>query len=82
MSQKRKKKLNKRLLRLLKQKKSESTKQEEKQDLFSTCSKRREERTKAIQPEVNKTPVEEKKAEPKKTTLSNQPKGTQDVVEL
>ena len=34
----------------------------------------------SIQPEVQQTPTEEKKTEEKKTTLSNQPKGTQDLV--
>jgi hypothetical protein len=35
---------------------------------------------KPIQPEVQQAPTEEKKAEEKKTTLSNQPKGTQDLL--
>ncbi|MFE8064648.1 ParB N-terminal domain-containing protein [Priestia aryabhattai] len=43
-------------------------------------AKEEKKEVKPIQPEVPQTPTEEKKAEEKKTTLSNQPKGTQDLL--
>ncbi|MFE7083618.1 plasmid stabilization protein [Priestia megaterium] len=63
------------------QKKTESTKQEGAQAPVSQpVAKEEKKEVKSIQPEVQQTPKEEKKAEEKKTTLSNQPKGTQDLV--
>ncbi|WP_176586175.1 plasmid stabilization protein, partial [Priestia megaterium] len=60
---------------------TESKKQEEAQ--ASTSQPVAEEAKKEvnpIQPEVQEVPTEEKKTEKKKTTLSNQPKGTQDLL--
>ncbi|MFE4036384.1 plasmid stabilization protein [Priestia sp. YIM B13489] len=63
------------------QKKTESTKQEGAQAPVSQpLAKEEKKEVKSIQPEVQQAPTEEKKAEEKKTTLSNQPKGTQDLV--
>ncbi|MBG9475849.1 plasmid stabilization protein [Priestia megaterium] len=63
------------------QKNTESTKQEEAQAPVSQpVAKEEKKEGKSIQPEVQQAPTEEKKAEEKKTTLSNQPKGTQDLL--
>ncbi|MCR8866697.1 plasmid stabilization protein [Priestia megaterium] len=63
------------------QKNMESTAQEEVQEPISQpVAKEKKKEVKPIQPEVQQAPTEEKKAEEKKTTLSNQPKGTQDLV--
>ncbi len=63
------------------QKNTESTKQEEAQAPVSQpVAKEEKKEVKPIQPEVQQAPTEEKKAEEKKTTLSNQPKGTQDLL--
>ncbi len=63
------------------QKNTESTKQEEEQAPVShPAAKEKKKEVKSIQPEVQQAPTEEKKAEEKKTTLSNQPKGTQDLL--
>ncbi|MGE7717722.1 plasmid stabilization protein [Priestia megaterium] len=63
------------------QKNTESTGQEEVQEPISQpVAKEEKKEVKPIQPEVQQAPTEEKKAEEKKTTLSNQPKGTQDLL--
>ncbi|MGK3722153.1 plasmid stabilization protein [Priestia megaterium] len=63
------------------QKNTESTKQGEEQAPVSQPEAKEEKKeVKPIQPEVQQVPTEEKKAEEKKTTLSNQPKGTQDLL--
>ncbi|MGG3178045.1 plasmid stabilization protein [Priestia megaterium] len=63
------------------QKNTESTKQEEAQAPVSQpVAKEAKKEVKPTQPEVQQAPTEEKKAEEKKTTLSNQPKGTQDLL--
>jgi hypothetical protein len=63
------------------QKNTESTKQEEEQAAVSQpIAKEAKKEVKPIQPEVQQAPTEEKKTEEKKTTLSNQPKGTQDLL--
>jgi glucan-binding YG repeat protein len=63
------------------QKNTESTKQEEAQAPVSQpVAKEAKKEVKPIQPEVQQAPTEEKKTEEKKTTLSNQPKGTQDLL--
>ncbi len=63
------------------QKNTESTKQEEEQAPVSqSVAKEEKKEVKPIQPEVQQAPTEEKKTEEKKTTLSNQPKGTQDLL--
>ncbi|QTL52515.1 MULTISPECIES: plasmid stabilization protein [Priestia] len=63
------------------QKNTEPTKQEEEQAPVSQpVAKEEKKEVKPIQPEVQQAPTEEKKAEEKKTTLSNQPKGTQDLL--
>ncbi|MBK0009697.1 plasmid stabilization protein, partial [Bacillus sp. S35] len=63
------------------QKNTESTKQEEEQVAVSQpIAKEAKKEVKPIQPEVQQSPTEEKKTEEKKTTLSNQPKGTQDLL--
>ncbi|MDN3233073.1 plasmid stabilization protein [Priestia megaterium] len=60
---------------------TESTKQEEVQKPISQpVAKEEKKEVNSIQPEVQQAPTEEKKTEEKKTTLSNQPKGTQDLV--
>jgi hypothetical protein len=61
--------------------KTESKNQEEEQAPVSQpVAKEDKKEVKPIQPEVQQVPVPEKKAEEKKTTLSNQPKGTQDLL--
>ncbi|GAB1780116.1 hypothetical protein PMEGAS67_55930 [Priestia megaterium] len=63
------------------QKNTESTKQEEVQEPISQpVAKEEKKEAKPIPPEVQQSPTEEKKTEEKKTTLSNQPKGTQDLL--
>ncbi|PEZ51264.1 plasmid stabilization protein [Priestia megaterium] len=63
------------------QKNTESARQEEEQvPVSQPVAKEEKKEVKSIQPEVQQAPKEEKKAEEKKTTLSNQPKGTQDLV--
>ncbi|PFK48744.1 plasmid stabilization protein, partial [Priestia megaterium] len=63
------------------QKNTESTKQEEVQEPISQpVAKEEKKEVKPIQPEAQQAPTEEKKTEEKKTTLSNQPKGTQDLL--
>ncbi|MGG3177980.1 ParB N-terminal domain-containing protein [Priestia megaterium] len=60
---------------------TESTAQEEVQEPISqSVAKEEKKEIKSIQPEVQQSPTEEKKTEEKKTTLSNQPKGTQDLL--
>ncbi|MED4213097.1 plasmid stabilization protein [Priestia megaterium] len=59
------------------QKNTESTVQEEVQEPISQPVAKE---VKPIQPEVQQAPTEEKKTEEKKTTLPNQPKGTQDLL--
>ncbi|MBQ4870013.1 plasmid stabilization protein, partial [Priestia megaterium] len=61
--------------------KAESKKQEEEQASVSQpVAKEAKKEVKPIQPEVQQAPTEGKKTEEKKTTLSNQPKGTQDLL--
>ncbi|MGN7484924.1 plasmid stabilization protein [Priestia megaterium] len=61
--------------------KTESKKQEEAQASVSQLiAKEEKKEKKPIQPEVQQAPTEAKKTEEKKTTLSNQPKGTQDLL--
>ncbi|MGG3569371.1 plasmid stabilization protein [Priestia megaterium] len=63
------------------QKNTESTAQEEVQEPISQpVAKEEKKEVNPIQPEVQQAPTEEKKTEEKKTTLSNQPKGTQDLL--
>ncbi|WP_394542651.1 ParB N-terminal domain-containing protein [Priestia aryabhattai] len=63
------------------QKNTEPTKQDEEQAPVSQPVANEEKKeVKAVQLEVQQAPTEEKKAEEKKTTLSNQPKGTQDLL--
>ncbi len=63
------------------QKNTESTAQEEVQEPISQpVAKEEKKEAKPIPPEVQQSPTEEKKTEEKKTTLSNQPKGTQDLL--
>ncbi|MED4758643.1 plasmid stabilization protein [Priestia megaterium] len=60
---------------------TESKKQEEAQASTSQpVAKEEKKEVKPIQPEAQQAPTEEKKNEEKKTTLSNQPKGTQDLL--
>ncbi|MFF2596690.1 plasmid stabilization protein [Priestia megaterium] len=61
------------------QKNTESTVQEEVQEPISQPVAKE---VKPIQPEVQQAPTEEKKTEEKKTTLPNQPKGTQDLLNV
>ncbi|MEB2278378.1 plasmid stabilization protein [Bacillus sp. ILBB4] len=61
--------------------KTESKKKEEVQAPVSQpVSKEEKKEVKSIHPEVQQAPTEEKKTEEKKTILSNQPKGTQDLL--
>ncbi|MFS0621729.1 plasmid stabilization protein [Priestia megaterium] len=63
------------------QKNTGSTKQgEEQAPVSQPVAKEEKKEVKAIQPEVQQSSTEEKKTEEKKTTLSNQPKGTQDLL--
>jgi len=60
---------------------TESKEQEEEQAPVSQpVAKEEKKEVKPIQPEVQQAPTEEKKTEKEKTTLSNQPKGTQDLL--
>ncbi|MGC3792308.1 plasmid stabilization protein, partial [Priestia aryabhattai] len=60
---------------------TETKKQAEEQASTSQpVAKEEKKEIKPIQPEVQQSPTEEKKTEEKKTTLSNQPKGTQDLL--
>jgi len=60
---------------------TESTAQGEVQEPISQpVAKEAKKEVKPIQPEVQQAPTEEKKTEEKKTTLPNQPKGTQDLL--
>jgi hypothetical protein len=62
---------------------TESKKQEEAQAPVSQpVAKEAKKEVNPIQPEVQQAPTEEKKTEEKKTTLSNQPKGTQDLLNV
>ncbi|PGT76064.1 plasmid stabilization protein [Priestia megaterium] len=62
---------------------TEPKKQEEAQAPVSQpIAKEEKKEVKPIQPEVQQAPKEEKKTEGKKTTLSNQPKGTQDLLNV
>ncbi|MGR6342291.1 plasmid stabilization protein [Priestia megaterium] len=54
--------------------------EEEQAPISQPVAKEEKKEVKPIQPEVQQAPTEEKKAEEKKTTLSNQPKGTQDLL--
>ncbi|WP_241097527.1 plasmid stabilization protein, partial [Priestia megaterium] len=63
------------------QKNTESSKQgEEQAPVSQPVAKEAKKEVKPIQLEVQQAPTEEKKTEEKKTTLSNQPKGTQDLL--
>jgi hypothetical protein len=60
---------------------TESKKHEEAQAPVSQpVAKEAKKEVKPIQPKVQQAPTEEKETEEKKTTLSNQPKGTQDLL--
>ncbi|MDP9580435.1 plasmid stabilization protein [Priestia megaterium] len=62
-------------------KNKESTKQQEEQAAVSQpAATEQKKEAETVQPEAKEAPVQEKKAEPKPKTLSNQPKGTQDLV--
>ncbi|YBV93589.1 plasmid stabilization protein (plasmid) [Bacillus sp. PK9-021] len=54
--------------------------EEEQAPVSQPVAKEEKKEIKPIQPEVQQAPTEGKKAEEKKTTLSNQPKGTQDLL--
>jgi len=54
--------------------------EEEQAPVSQPVAKEEKKEIKPIQLEVQQAPTEEKKAEEKKTTLSNQPKGTQDLL--
>jgi len=54
--------------------------EEEQAPVSQPVAKEEKKVAKPIQPEVQQAPTEEKKTEEKKTTLSNQPKGTQDLL--
>ncbi|WP_407728543.1 plasmid stabilization protein (plasmid) [Priestia megaterium] len=56
--------------------------EEEQAPVSQPVAKEEKKEVKPIQPEVQQAPTEEKKAEEKKTTLSNQPKGTQDLLNV
>jgi len=63
------------------QKNSEPTKQEEEQAPVSQpVAKEEKKEPESVQPEVKETPVQEKKAELQKKQMTNQPKGTQDLL--
>ncbi|RDZ04989.1 plasmid stabilization protein [Priestia megaterium] len=57
-----------------------ATKQEEKPVTASQLVAKEEKKAETVQSEVKETPVQEKKAEPQKKQMPNQPKGTQDVL--
>ncbi|KNH16049.1 plasmid stabilization protein [Priestia megaterium] len=56
--------------------------EEEQAPVSQPVAKEEKKEVKPIQPEIQQAPTEEKKAEEKKTTLSNQPKGTQDLLNV
>ncbi|MGN7233719.1 plasmid stabilization protein [Priestia megaterium] len=56
--------------------------EEEQAPVSQPVAKEEKKEVKPIQAEVQQVPTEEKKAEEKKTTLSNQPKGTQDLLNV
>ncbi|KOP70760.1 plasmid stabilization protein [Bacillus sp. FJAT-21351] len=60
--------------------KKESKKQEEEQAPVSQPVAKEDKKAETVQSEVKETPVQEKKAEPQKKQMPNQPKGTQDVL--
>ncbi|GMG76796.1 plasmid stabilization protein [Priestia aryabhattai] len=62
------------------QKNTEPTKQEEAQAPVSQPVAKEGKKAETVQSEVKGKSVQEKKAEPKKTQMPNQPKGTQDLV--
>ncbi|MDD1515858.1 plasmid stabilization protein [Priestia megaterium] len=60
--------------------KTESNKQEEEQTPVSKPVAKEDKKAETVQSEVKETPVHEKKTEPQKKQMQNQPKGTQDVL--
>ncbi|MGG0330320.1 plasmid stabilization protein [Priestia megaterium] len=60
--------------------KTESKKQEEAQAPVSQPVAKEDTKAEIVQSEVKENPVQEKKAEPQKKQMPNQPKGTQDVL--
>ncbi|QTL52619.1 plasmid stabilization protein [Priestia aryabhattai] len=65
------------------QKNTEPTKQEEEQAPVSQpVAKEEKKEVKPIQPEVQQQPTEKKKADAQKKKLTNQPKGTQDLLDF
>ncbi|MEM4997235.1 plasmid stabilization protein [Priestia sp. SB1] len=62
------------------QKKTESTKQEEAQEPVSQPVAKEEKKAETVQTEVKEPPVQEKKVEPQNKQITNQPKGTQDLL--
>ncbi|MCJ7983560.1 plasmid stabilization protein [Priestia sp. OVL9] len=60
--------------------KKESKKQEEEQAPVSQPVAKEDKKAETVQSEVKETPVQEKKAEPQKKQMPNQPKGTEDVL--
>ncbi|MGK3722453.1 plasmid stabilization protein [Priestia megaterium] len=63
-------------------KNKESKKQEEEQASVSQSVEKEKKKAETVQPEVKKEPVQEKKTESQKKQVSNQPKGTQDIVDF
>ncbi|AUO14732.1 plasmid stabilization protein [Priestia megaterium] len=57
-----------------------ATKQEEKPAATSQPAANEEKEAEKVQTEVKETPVQEKKVEPQKKQITNQPKGTQDLL--
>ncbi|MBX9969760.1 plasmid stabilization protein [Priestia aryabhattai] len=57
-----------------------ATKQEEKPAPTSQPAANEEKKAEKVQTEVKETPVQEKKVEPQKKQITNQPKGTQDLL--
>ena len=57
-----------------------ATKQEEKPAPTSQPAANEEKKAEKVQAEVKETPVQEKKVEPQKKQITNQPKGTQDLL--
>ncbi|MGG0464566.1 plasmid stabilization protein [Priestia aryabhattai] len=62
------------------QKNTESNKQVEEQAPVSQPVAKEDEKAETVQSEVKETPVQEKKTEPQKKDMPNQPKGTQDLL--
>ncbi|GAB1774010.1 ParB N-terminal domain-containing protein [Priestia megaterium] len=62
------------------QKKTESTKHEEAQEPVSQPVAKEEKKAETVQTEVKEPPVQEKKVEPQNKQITNQPKGTQDLL--